>query len=94
MTIETATPSSVEALAALFDKLVEVVAERVQEQLAEKLAEKLTDMVDSAVEAAMDQHTSDYDHDQFITADASDLEDQLADTVREVLEGASLKIRL
>lgn len=90
MSIETATPSSAETLAALFDKLVDAVAERVRDSLAEKI----TELVDSAVEAAMYQHTSDYDHDDFLT-DSSDLdiEDKVTDAVRDCLSEARIRIQ-
>lgn len=47
MTIETATPSSAEAIAALFDTLVDAVAARVLAQLDENLSTRIDNAMDS-----------------------------------------------
>lgn len=47
MTIETATPSSAEAIAALFDHLVNAVADRVLAQLDENLSTRIDNAMDS-----------------------------------------------
>ena len=64
MTIETATPSSAETLAAVFDTLVDAVAARVFAQLEKKmdtwamtsgiLEDRVTDMVQSFVDTQLD----------------------------------------
>lgn len=48
MTIETATPSSIETLAGMFDTLVEHVAARVLAQLGENLDARIAMVLDSA----------------------------------------------
>jgi histidinol dehydrogenase len=48
MTIETATPSSAEALAALFDTLVDAVAARVLAQLNDNLDARFAMLLESA----------------------------------------------
>ena len=50
MTIETATPSSAETIAALFDTLVAAVAARVLAQLDENLGARLKHFVDEGME--------------------------------------------
>ena len=59
MTIETATPSSVETIAALFDTLVDAVAARVLAQLDERLqglldSAEFEDKVEASVQTAVD----------------------------------------
>lgn len=46
MTIETATPSSAETIAALFDTLVDAVAKRVQAELADNITAQLEHAMD------------------------------------------------
>ena len=48
MTIETATPSSAETIAALFDNLVDAVAARVLAQLADNLDARFAALLESA----------------------------------------------
>ena len=47
MTIETATPSSAETIAALFDTLVDAVAKRVQAELADNITAQLEHAMDT-----------------------------------------------
>jgi hypothetical protein len=47
MTIETATPSSTETIAALFDTLVDAVAKRVQAELADNITAQLEHAMDT-----------------------------------------------
>ena len=64
MTIETATPSSAETLAALFDTMVDAVAARVLAQIENKLdawamtsgilEDRVTDMVQTFVDTQLD----------------------------------------
>ncbi len=59
MTIETATPSSAETIAALFDTLVDAVAARVLAQLDERLqglldSAEFEDKVEASVQTAVD----------------------------------------
>ena len=47
MTIETATPSSAETIAALFDTLVDAVAKRVQAELVDNITAQLDHAMDT-----------------------------------------------
>ena len=47
MTIETATPSSAETIAALFDNLVDAVAKRVQAELADNITAQIEHAMDT-----------------------------------------------
>jgi hypothetical protein len=47
MTIETATPSSAETIAALFDTLVDAVAKRVQAELADNITAQIEHAMDT-----------------------------------------------
>ena len=78
MTIETATPSSAEAIAALFDTLVDAVAARVLAQLNDNLDARFAMLLESAdfedkVEASVQT-----------AVDALDLHDQVVDIVQEL----------
>jgi uncharacterized membrane protein YheB (UPF0754 family) len=59
MTIETATPTSAETIAALFDNLVDAVAQRVLAQLDERLqglldSAEFEDKLEASVQTAVD----------------------------------------
>jgi hypothetical protein len=78
MTIETATPSSAETIAALFDNLVDAVAARVLAQLNDNLDARFAMLLESAdfedkVEASVQT-----------AVDALDLHDQVVDIVQEL----------
>jgi hypothetical protein len=78
MTIETATPSSAEAVAALFDNLVEAVAQRVLAQLDASIAAHVGHALESAdfedkVEASVQT-----------AIDSMDLHDQVLDIVQDL----------
>jgi histidinol dehydrogenase len=78
MTIETATPSSAEAIAALFDNLVDAVAARVLAQLNDNLDARFALLLESAdfedkVEASVQT-----------AMDALDLHDQVVDIVQDL----------
>jgi histidinol dehydrogenase len=78
MTIETATPTSAETIAALFDNLVDAVAARVLAQLNDNLDARFAlllesadfeDKVESSVQTAMDN----LDLDDMVVSAAQDL---------------------
>jgi hypothetical protein len=78
MTIETATPSSLETLAGMFDTLVDAVAARVLAQLNDNLDARFALLLESAdfedkVEASVQT-----------AVDALDLHDQVVDIVQEL----------
>jgi histidinol dehydrogenase len=78
MTIETATPSSLETLAGMFDTLVDAVAARVLAQLNDNLDARFALLLESAdfedkVEASVQT-----------AVDALDLHDQIVDIVQEL----------
>jgi len=78
MTIETATPSSAETIAALFDNLVDAVAARVLAQLNDNLDARIAMALDSAdledkIEASVQT-----------AVDNLDLHDQVVDIVQDL----------
>jgi hypothetical protein len=66
--------------------------------------EKIRAFTDGAVEQAVEQHCEEYDHDDMLTSDAlpdmeeyinrEDLDSEVRDAVREVMEGATVSIRI
>ena len=70
MTIETATPSSAETIAALFDTLVEAVAARVLVQLNERVDSKIDEWASNFLQDRVFEHV--------------DLEDQILDAVQSL----------
>lgn len=79
MTIETATPSSAETIAALFDTLVDAVAARVLAQLADNLDARFAMLLESAdfedkVEACVQTAVDNLDLDDTIMSAVQELE--------------------
>lgn len=78
MTIETATPSSAETIAALFDTLVAAVAARVLEQLTDNLDARFAMLLESAdfedkVEACVQTAVDNLDLDDQVMSAVQDL---------------------
>ena len=78
MTIETATPSSAETIAALFDTLVAAVAARVLEQLNDNLDTRFAMLLESAdfedkVEACVQTAVDNLDLDDTVMSAVQDL---------------------
>jgi hypothetical protein len=78
MTIETATPSSAETIAALFDTLVAAVAARVLEQLGDNLDARFAMLLESAdfedkVEACVQTAVDNLDLDDTVMSAVQDL---------------------
>ena len=78
MTIETATPSSVETIAALFDTLVAAVAARVLEQLNDNLDTRFAMLLESAdfedkIEACVQTAVDNLDLDDTVMSAVQDL---------------------
>lgn len=78
MTIETATPSSAETIAALFDTLVAAVAARVLEQLGDNLDARFAMLLESAdfedkVEACVQTAVDNLDLDDQVMSAVQDL---------------------
>jgi hypothetical protein len=78
MTIETATPSSAETLAALFDTLVDAVAARVLAQLGDNIDARFAMLLESAdfedkVEACVQTAVDNLDLDDTVMSAVQDL---------------------
>jgi hypothetical protein len=78
MTIETATPSSAETIAALFDTLVAAVAARVLEQLNDNLDTRFAMLLESAdfedkIEACVQTAVDNLDLDDTVMSAVQDL---------------------
>ena len=82
MTIETATPSSAETIAALFDTLVEAVAARVLVQLNERVDSKIEDFCTEQLDSKIDEWASNFLQDRVF--EHVDLEDQILDAVQSL----------
>ena len=97
MTIETATPSSAETIAALFDNLVDAVAKRVQAALADNIAAQiehamdtwamtsgiLEDKITDGVQSFVDNQM-DFDSQVQRALDNMDLHDQVLEIVQDL----------
>jgi hypothetical protein len=95
MTIETAIPSSAEAVAALFDTLVAAVAARVLEQLDAKIDAKIEDFACNELDPKIDEWASNFLNDrvsEHVTIDTSDLD--LHDEVLEIVQNLDFDIRV
>lgn len=89
MTIETATPSSAETIAAMFDTLVEAVAarvlarlEQVVTQLDERVDSKIEDFCTEQLDSKIDEWASNFLQDRVF--EHVDLEDQILDAVQNL----------
>ena len=59
--------------------------------------EKIRAFTDGAVEQAVEQHCEEYDHDDMLTSDALDdyvKGDDIRDDIRDILNGATVSIRI
>jgi len=91
MTIETAIPSSAEAVAALFDQLVEAVAVRVLAQLDERIDSKIEDFSNEELDSKIDEWAANFLNDrvqEHVTTE--DLHDQ----VLEIVQDLSFEVRV
>jgi hypothetical protein len=89
MTIETATPSSAETIAAMFDTLVEAVAARVLArldqvvtQLDERMDSKIEDFCTEQLDSKIDEWASNFLQDRVY--EHVDLEDQVLEAVQNL----------
>ena len=82
MTIETATPSSAETIAAMFDTLVDAVAARVLAQLDERVNSKIEDFCSEQLDSKIDEWASNFLQDRVY--EHVDLEDQVLETVQNL----------
>ena len=100
MTIETATPSSAETIAAMFDTLVEAVAarvlawlEQVVTQLDERVDSKIEDFCSEQLNSKIDEWSANFLQDRFdehVTISADDFD--LDDTVLEIVQRLSFDV--
>jgi hypothetical protein len=97
MTIETATPSSAETIAALFDTLVDAVAARVLAQLDDNITARIEAALESFAEQDLDGKIDDWAANflqdrvtEHVTSDEDDLHDQ----VLEIVQNLSFDIRV
>jgi len=91
MTIETATPSSAETIAALFDTLVDAVAQRVLAQLDANIAARLELFAESELDEKIDEWAANFLDDrvkEHVTAD------DLHDEVLEIIQNLDFDIRV
>ncbi len=91
MTIETATPSSAETIAALFDTLVDAVAQRVLAQLDANIAARLELFAESELDEKIDEWAANFLDDrvkEHVTAD------DLHDEVLEIVQNLDFDIRV
>jgi hypothetical protein len=95
MTIETATPSSAETIAALFDTLVDAVAQRVLAQLDANIAARLELFAESELDGKIDEWAANFLQDRVsdhVTLDGSMLD--IHDDVVDIVQGMSFDIRV
>jgi hypothetical protein len=99
MTIETATPSSAETIAALFDNLVDAVAARVLAQLGDnvtvRIEQALESFAEQDLEGKIDEWAANFLQDrvtEHVTIDTSDLD--LHDEVLDIVQNLSFDIRV
>ena len=93
MTIETATPSSAETIAALFDTLVEAVAARVLAQLDDNFNARLERFAEEELDGRIDDWAANFLDDrvkEHVTSDTDDLHDQ----VLEIVQGLNYDVRV
>lgn len=84
------------------DTTLEQTLERLDNQ--EWFWNKIRNFTDGAVESAIEQHCEEYDHDEMVQSDAlpdmdeyvkrEDLDSEVRDAVRDLLEEAKITIRL
>ena len=91
MTIETATPSSAETIAALFDTLVAAVAARVLEQLDANITARLELFTEEELDGRIDEWAANFLDDR-VKEHVS--EDDLHDQVLEIVQNLDFDIRV
>jgi hypothetical protein len=87
MTIETATPSSAETIAALFDTLVDAVAARVLAQLGDNITARLERFAEEELDGKIDEWAANFLDDrvkEHVTQDDDDLHDQVLEIVQNL----------
>jgi hypothetical protein len=93
MTIETATPSSAETIAALFDTLVDAVAARVLAQLDDNFNARLERFAEEELDGRIDDWAANFLDDrvkEHVSSDTDDLHDQ----VLEIVQGLNYDVRV
>jgi hypothetical protein len=93
MTIETATPSSAETIAALFDTLVDAVAARVLAQLDDNFNARLERFAEEELDGRIDDWAANFLDDRVKEHVASDTDD-LHDQVLEIVQGLNYDVRV
>ena len=95
MTIETATPSSAETIAALFDTLVDAVAARVLAQLGDNVTVRIEQALESFAEQDLDGKIDDWAA-NFLDDRVKEhvVSDDLHDEVLEIVQNLSFDIRV
>jgi hypothetical protein len=91
MTIETATPSSAETIAALFDTLVDAVAARVLAQLDDNFNARLERFAEEELDGRIDEWAANFLDDR-VKEHVS--EDDLHDQVLEIVQNLDFDIRV
>ena len=91
MTIETATPSSAETIAALFDTLVDAVAARVLAQLDDNFNARLERFAEEELDGRIDEWAANFLDDR-VKEHVS--EDDLHDQVLEIVQNLEFDIRV
>ena len=89
MTIETATPSSLETLAGMFDTLVDLIVNRVAAKLDERITNKIEEFTADELDGKIDEWAANFLQDrvsEHVTLDGSmlDIHDEVVDIVREM----------
>jgi len=87
MTIETATPSSAETIAALFDTLVDAVAARVLAQLGDNITARLERFAEEELDGKIDEWAANFLDErvkEHVTQDDDDLHDQVLEIVQNL----------
>ena len=95
MTIETATPSSAETIAALFDQLVEAVAQRVLAKVDERITNEIERFTQDELDGKIDEWAMNHLNDrvgEYVTIDSSSLD--LHDEVLEIVQDLTFDIRV
>lgn len=96
MTIEIATPSSGETLAAMFDTLVDAVAARVLAKLDEKLDEKLEHFAEHELDGRIDDWSANHLQDRFdeyvSVSDDFDLDDKVLEIIQNLTFTARIDV--
>lgn len=91
MTIETAIPSSAEAVAALFDQLVEAVAQQILAQLDDKINDRFDDFGREELDGKIDEWAANFLDDR---VKEHVPQDDLHDQVLEIVQDLSFEVRV